>query len=92
MLRKLLPLLAALPLIACTPAGDKAATGEAIAEGTGVGEGPTGRTGDPVDRRVGNATIPATIDEGLEPRPAPGNSPAAANNSVEPALPVDPPR
>lgn len=111
MTRNLLPLLAALPLLACTPAGDKADTGEAIAEGAGVGEGPSGRVGDPVAKGAENGPIPADIDEGLEPLPAPANSAGAQRDAaglpgnaveppgnrtdvytVEPALPIDPPR
>lgn len=56
--------LAAITLPACRPAADKAATGEAIAEGAGVGGGPSGRSGDPVDRAVENVAIPDNLDEG----------------------------
>lgn len=76
--------LAALPLLACTPAGDKADHGEAIAQGAGVGDKPTGRSGDPVAKGARKGPIPANIDEGLEPVPAPaGNDQASQNRPGE---------
>lgn len=69
MMRKSFCLLLALPLLACRPAGDKADTGEAIARDAGLGAGPTGRTGNPVAKGAENTSIPANIDEGVEPPP-----------------------
>lgn len=76
MTHKLFALAAAFSLLACTPAGDKADTGEAIAEGAGMGNRPSGRVGDPVAREARNVSIPANIDEGVEP-PAPLGQPTS---------------
>ena len=94
-MRSLLLASVLLALSACQPANDKSDTGEAIARDAGVGDAPTGRSGRPIARSAENVSIPANIDEGVEPASDTNLSndvqEEEADETIEGNLVLDPP-